>query len=71
MGAGATPTRSVNVDYHTSPLADPDTRARLADGARRIRDTERRWELTVRSLADLLERVGAAVEASPRLGARR
>jgi 1,2-diacylglycerol 3-alpha-glucosyltransferase len=38
-------------------LADDDERARLAAGAREIRDTERRWELTVQGIGGLLERV--------------
>jgi 1,2-diacylglycerol 3-alpha-glucosyltransferase len=38
-------------------LADDDERARLAAGAREIRDTERRWELTMQGIAGLLERV--------------
>jgi 1,2-diacylglycerol 3-alpha-glucosyltransferase len=38
-------------------LADDDERARLAAGAREIRDTERRWELTVQGIGELLERV--------------
>jgi 1,2-diacylglycerol 3-alpha-glucosyltransferase len=38
-------------------LADDDERASLAAGAREIRDTERRWELTVQGIAALLERV--------------
>jgi 1,2-diacylglycerol 3-alpha-glucosyltransferase len=38
-------------------LADDDERARLAAGAREVRDTERRWELTVQGIGDLLERV--------------
>jgi 1,2-diacylglycerol 3-alpha-glucosyltransferase len=38
-------------------LADDDERARLASGAREIRDTERRWELTVQGISGLLERV--------------
>jgi 1,2-diacylglycerol 3-alpha-glucosyltransferase len=38
-------------------LADDDTRAELAAGARRIRDSERRWEDTVRGFAELLDRV--------------
>jgi 1,2-diacylglycerol 3-alpha-glucosyltransferase len=38
-------------------LADDQTRAELADGARRVRDTERRWEDTVRGFAELLDRV--------------
>jgi 1,2-diacylglycerol 3-alpha-glucosyltransferase len=38
-------------------LADDDERARLAAGAREIRDTERRWELTVRGVGEVMERV--------------
>jgi 1,2-diacylglycerol 3-alpha-glucosyltransferase len=38
-------------------LAGAAVRAELAEGARRIRDTERRWELTVQGFAGLLERV--------------
>jgi len=38
-------------------LADDDERARLAAGAREVRDTERRWEVTVQGIGDLLERV--------------
>jgi 1,2-diacylglycerol 3-alpha-glucosyltransferase len=38
-------------------LADDEERARLAAGAREIRDTERRWELTVQGIGELLERV--------------
>jgi glycosyltransferase involved in cell wall biosynthesis len=38
-------------------LADDRERARLAAGAERIRDTERRWELTVQGIGELLERV--------------
>jgi hypothetical protein len=38
-------------------LADDDTRAELAAGASRVRDSERRWEDTVRGFADLLDRV--------------
>ena len=38
-------------------LADDDTRAELAAGARRVRDEERRWEDTVRGFAGLLDRV--------------
>jgi 1,2-diacylglycerol 3-alpha-glucosyltransferase len=38
-------------------LADDDERARLASGARQIRDTERRWKLTVQGIGGLLERV--------------
>jgi 1,2-diacylglycerol 3-alpha-glucosyltransferase len=38
-------------------LADPGLRAELSEGARRVRDTERRWERTVEGLAGLLERV--------------
>ena len=38
-------------------LADDETRAELAAGARRVRDTERRWEDTVAGFADLLDRV--------------
>ncbi len=38
-------------------LADDDTRAELAAGTRRIRDSERRWEDTVRGFAELLDRV--------------
>ncbi|MGH2986600.1 MAG: glycosyltransferase [Solirubrobacterales bacterium] len=38
-------------------LADDAERARLARGARRVRDTERRWEDTVRGFGELLERV--------------
>ncbi len=38
-------------------LAEPETRAELAEGARRVRDTERRWEETLRGFAALLERV--------------
>ena len=38
-------------------LADSDERARLAEGAVRVRDTERRWEATVEGIGSLLERV--------------
>jgi 1,2-diacylglycerol 3-alpha-glucosyltransferase len=38
-------------------LADDDERARLAAGAREIRDTERRWERTVQGIGALVERV--------------
>jgi 1,2-diacylglycerol 3-alpha-glucosyltransferase len=38
-------------------LTDDDQRARLAAGAREIRDTERPWELTVQGIGGLLERV--------------
>lgn len=38
-------------------LADDEERARLAAGACEIRDTERRWELTVEGIGGLLERV--------------
>jgi 1,2-diacylglycerol 3-alpha-glucosyltransferase len=38
-------------------LADDSERERLAAGAREIRDTERRWELTVQGIGGLLERV--------------
>ena len=38
-------------------LGDDSERARLADGARRVRETERRWELTVQGLGELIERV--------------
>jgi 1,2-diacylglycerol 3-alpha-glucosyltransferase len=38
-------------------LADPGLRAELAEGARRVRDGERRWERTVEGLAGVLERV--------------
>ena len=38
-------------------LADDDTRAELAAGARRVRDSERRWDDTLRGFADLLDRV--------------
>jgi 1,2-diacylglycerol 3-alpha-glucosyltransferase len=38
-------------------LADDDERARLAAGAREIRDTERRWGLTVQGIGELVERV--------------
>jgi glycosyltransferase involved in cell wall biosynthesis len=38
-------------------LADDGERAELADGARRVRDTERRWADTVRGFGELLERV--------------
>jgi 1,2-diacylglycerol 3-alpha-glucosyltransferase len=38
-------------------LADDDERARLAAGAREIRDTERRWELTVQGIGEILDRV--------------
>jgi glycosyltransferase involved in cell wall biosynthesis len=51
-------------------LADPALRAELAEGARRVRDEERRWDLTVEGLAGLLERAGAGAKASPQLGAR-
>jgi 1,2-diacylglycerol 3-alpha-glucosyltransferase len=39
-------------------LADDDERARLAAGAREIRDTERRWELTVQGIGELLRDSG-------------
>jgi 1,2-diacylglycerol 3-alpha-glucosyltransferase len=35
-------------------LADDDERARLAEGARHLRETERRWELTVEGIGELL-----------------
>jgi 1,2-diacylglycerol 3-alpha-glucosyltransferase len=35
-------------------LADDDERARLAQGARQLRETERRWELTVEGIGELL-----------------
>jgi glycosyltransferase involved in cell wall biosynthesis len=38
-------------------LADDQTRAELAAGARRIRDSERRWDDTVGGFAELVERV--------------
>ena len=38
-------------------LADDRERAELAAGAVRVRDTERRWEDTVRGFGELLERV--------------
>jgi 1,2-diacylglycerol 3-alpha-glucosyltransferase len=38
-------------------LADDAERARLARGALRVRDAERRWEDTVRGFGELLERV--------------
>jgi glycosyltransferase involved in cell wall biosynthesis len=38
-------------------LADDSERERLAAGAREVRDTERRWEDTVRGIGSLLERV--------------
>jgi 1,2-diacylglycerol 3-alpha-glucosyltransferase len=38
-------------------LADDDERARLAEGARRLRETERRWDLTVQGMGELIERV--------------
>ena len=38
-------------------LADDSERARLGEGTRRVRDTERRWELTVRGVGELVERV--------------
>jgi glycosyltransferase involved in cell wall biosynthesis len=38
-------------------LADDDERARLAGGARQVRDGERRWDETVRGFGELLERV--------------
>ena len=38
-------------------LADDDLRAELGAGARRVRDTERRWEDTVRGIGELLERL--------------
>jgi glycosyltransferase involved in cell wall biosynthesis len=38
-------------------LADDGERARLAAGARAVRDTERRWEHTVRGFGELLDRV--------------
>ena len=38
-------------------LDDDDERARLAAGAVEVRDTERRWEDTVRGFGELLERV--------------
>jgi 1,2-diacylglycerol 3-alpha-glucosyltransferase len=38
-------------------LADDGERARLAAGAVEVRDTERRWEGTVRGIGSLLERV--------------
>jgi len=36
-------------------LADDELRAELAAGARRVRDTERRWDETVRGIGGLLE----------------
>jgi 1,2-diacylglycerol 3-alpha-glucosyltransferase len=38
-------------------LADDAQRASLAEGAREVRDTERRWEDTVRGFGELLDRV--------------
>ena len=38
-------------------LADDGLRAELAEGARRVRDEERRWEDTVRGIGGLLERL--------------
>ena len=38
-------------------LADDAERARLARGALRVRDAERRWEDTVRGFGELLDRV--------------
>ena len=38
-------------------LADDAERASLAGGAREVRDTERRWEDTVRGFGELLDRV--------------
>ena len=38
-------------------LADGELRAKLADGARRIRDSERSWDHTLRGFAELLDRV--------------
>ena len=38
-------------------LADDGTRAELAAGAVRVRDSERRWEGTVRGFGELLERL--------------
>ena len=38
-------------------LADDAERASLAEGAREVRDTERRWEDTVRGFGELLDRV--------------
>ena len=38
-------------------LADDAERATLAEGARHLRDTERRWELTVEGIGELLARV--------------
>ena len=38
-------------------LADDGERRRLVEGAQRVRDTERRWEDTVRGFGELLERV--------------
>jgi glycosyltransferase involved in cell wall biosynthesis len=38
-------------------LADDEVRSELAAGARRVRDTERRWDDTIAGFADLLDRV--------------
>ncbi|MQA75359.1 MAG: glycosyltransferase [Solirubrobacterales bacterium] len=38
-------------------LADDEVRATLAAGSVRVRDTERRWDATVRGFGELLERV--------------
>ncbi len=38
-------------------LADPEERDRLAAGAVRVRDTERRWEHTVAGIDSLFDRV--------------
>jgi hypothetical protein len=38
-------------------IADDGERHRLAEGAVRVRDTERRWEATVAGIGALLERV--------------
>jgi glycosyltransferase involved in cell wall biosynthesis len=38
-------------------IADDGERRRLAEGAIRVRDTERRWEHTVAGIADLVEQV--------------
>jgi glycosyltransferase involved in cell wall biosynthesis len=45
-------------------LADPELRARLAAGSRRVRDEDRRWERTVEGYAMLLERAGAVPAAA-------
>jgi glycosyltransferase involved in cell wall biosynthesis len=50
-------------------LADPGLRAELSEGALRVRDTERRWELTVEGIGALLETSPPAASSASRPGA--